>query len=186
MLLATHIKDMSFEELLGVIKPFFYLVPLFTLIILGVIAYKIWQSLAVKRMLNYMETKGLNQVDKREYLKNYLTRTSQQDLIKHLRNCPVCGKKYSLKIQKVNSRGDMTEEWNHDGCTFCHTKVYTTNEVNHLKYLAIKRTPTNSPNEKKWQKVYTKLEEYIDYYKPFIDCTPDSSDNNITIDISLH
>ncbi len=186
MLLASHIKDMNAEELFGIIKPFLFLMPLIVIIILGVVAYKIYQSLAVKRMLKYMETKGLSETDKREYLAKYLMRTSQRDLIKHKRNCPVCGKKYSLKIEKENARGDVTEEWNHDGCTFCCTKVYLKPEVNYKRYFAIKRRSTDSLKEEKWQEVFEKLEEYIEFYKPYIDCTPDSSGNKITIDISLH
>ena len=186
MLLASHVKDMNAEELFGIIKPFLFLVPLVIVIILAVIAFKIYQSLAVKRMIKYMETKGLSEADKRTYLTTFLMRASQKDLIHHERSCSVCGKKYSLKIEKENSRGDVVEEWNHDGCTHCGTKVYLKPEENHLRYFAIKRNPTNAPKEKQWQKIYNKVEGYIDYYKPYVDCTPDSSGNKITIDINFY
>ena len=185
MLLASYIKDMSIEELFEIVKPILYLLPLALVIALVVIIVKISKSFAVKRMLKVMERKGVSESDKRNYLANYLMRTSQKDLIEHNRNCPVCGKKYSLKVKGENTRGDKIEKWNHDGCTFCSTKVYLEPEVNYKRYFAIKRNATNSPKEKEWQEVFEKLEKYIDYYKPYIDCSPDISEDKITIDISL-
>ena len=185
MNLANYIQDMSAEELLGIIKPFLYLVPLIIVIIVILSIVKLIKSLAVKRMLIFMESKGVTEDQKRAYLTDFLMRTSNKDLIKHLRNCPVCGKKYSLKKRGVNARGDIIEEWNHDGCTFCNTKVYLTKEENYKKYFAIKRTQTTSPKEKKWQEIYLKLDEYIDFYKPFIDCSPETSEKNLTINIWL-
>ncbi len=191
MLLASNIKDMNFEEILSIFKPVLYLVPITIVAILVLIGIKIYKALAVKRMLSYMKQKGLDEADKRNYLKNYLTRTSNRDLIYHYRNCPVCGKKYSLKVEKVNSYGDTVEEWNNDGCTFCNTKVFLSNDAGYIKYYKISRKPTDSVNEAKWQKVYNQLEDYIDYYKPFVDTTPDntkpdsSSGDSITININI-
>ena len=185
MLLAPHIKDMNPEELFALIQPFLYLVPLAIVVIAVVVGIKIYQSLAVKRMLAYMEAQGETEANKRAYLTNYLTRTSQRDLIKHLRNCPVCGKKYSLKKEEINERGDITETWNHDGCTFCKTKVYFKEEIDHKKYFGIKRTATNSPKEDTWQSTFNKLENYIDFYHPYLDCTPDSSSNDINVTITF-
>ena len=185
MLLATKVQDMSVEELFAIIKPVLYLIPITIVIIAVIIGVKIYRSFAVKRMIAYMESVGLTESDKRNYLTNYLMRASQSDLIKHLRNCPVCGKKYSLKTQATNARGDITEDWNHDGCTFCCTKVYVEKEIQHKRYFAIKRKTTDSSKEDKWQKTFETLNGYIDFYKPYIDCTPDSFGNKITIDISL-
>ena len=185
MLLATQIKDMTPEELFSLVKPFLFLLPITIVIIAIIIGVKIYKSLAVKRMLTYMQQEGLTEADKRVYLTNYLMRASQRDLIQHVRPCPVCGKKYSLKKQETNAYGDIKEEWNHDGCTFCHTKVYLQPEVEHKKYFAIKRTTTDSTKETEWQNVFEKVENYIDFYQPYIDCTPDSSEDKITIDISF-
>lgn len=186
MLLATNIKDMNPEELFSIMGPIFYLVPLIIVIILAAIGVKIFQSLAVTRMLNYMERDGLNEEEKRNYLTNYLTHSTNSDLKKGLRQCPVCAKKYALKTKKTNSRGDMIEEWNYNGCKHCNTKVYEENEMNYKGCLAVKRTATASPKEAEWQKVFDKLTHYISYYKPYVDKTPDSSDgDNVTINITI-
>ena len=185
MLLSNKIQDMSIEELFGIIKPFLYLLPLIFVIIMAVIVVKIYKSFAVKRMLNYMDAKGYSEIDKRTYLTNYLLRASWHDLTYHKRNCPVCNKKYSLKIQTENERGDLVEKWNTDGCPYCKTKVKLSGEVNHYKYFEITRTKTNSNKEKEYQKVYEKLADYISFYKPCVDCSPDSNDS-IKVDIYLH
>ena len=81
----------------SLVKPFLFLLPITIVIIAIIIGVKIYKSLAVKRMLTYMQQEGLTEADKRVYLTNYLMRASQRDLIQHVRPCPVCGKKYSLK-----------------------------------------------------------------------------------------
>ena len=55
MLLASHIKDMSTEELFGIVKPVLSLVPLILVIILAIIVFKIYQLFAVKRMIKHIE-----------------------------------------------------------------------------------------------------------------------------------
>lgn len=186
MLLATHIKDMNSGELFSIMTPIFFLIPLVVVIIAVVMSVKYFQACAVKRMLNYMEQGGLTEESKRDYLKKYLTHATNSDLRKGLRQCPVCAMKYALKAQKANSRGDVVEEWNYNGCTHCNTKVYEENETNDKGYLAVKRTPTTSVKETEWQETFKKLTHYISYYRPYIDKTPDSSDgDNITINITI-
>lgn len=185
MFLANHIKDMSAEELFGVIKPVLYLIPLFCVIVLIFIVVRIFKSLSYKRMIRIMDATGYTESEKREYLVKYLSKTSNLDLINHTRTCPVCGKKYSLKTKSVNARGDIVEGWNNGGCPNCNTKVQLSNEIDHLRYYSVTRTKTNSPKENKYQKVFAKLEEYIGFYKPYVDCSS-IPDNNITIDVYLH
>lgn len=185
MLAATRISEMNTEELLGIVQPFLYLLPITIVAVLVFAAMKIYQSLAVSRMLMYMSQQGNTEEKKRAYLQNYLTRTSNKDLIKHLRNCPVCGKKYSLKKTVTNVRGDIREEWNHDGCPHCNTKVSTLPESHNKKYFTISRTPTTSISESKYNEVFVKLEDYIEFYQPYIDCSQNSNYGNITINLHI-
>jgi len=184
-MLLAHIKDMSPEEILSIFSPILYLVPITVVAILVFVGIKIYGMFAVQRMLSYMRGGGKSEDEKREYLKNYLMRTSNGDLIKHRRNCPVCGKKYSLKIFSVNSRGDTVESWNHDGCPHCHTKVVTLPEQDNKKYLTIERRPSSSPEESRYREVFKGLIGFIEFYQPYIDCSQGPSDDTVTVEISF-
>lgn len=185
MALLKMLKDMNIEEILAIAGPILYLIPIMIIAVIVFIIITLIKRAAVSMMFSYMNSTGIDEKSKREYLANYLTRTSTNDLINHKRNCPVCGRKYSLKIKEYNSRGDVVEKWNHNGCTFCNTKVVMLPEVDNVKYFAIERTPTTGKDESKYSETFDKLSELIEYYKPYVDCTPDPSGDNISVDISF-
>ncbi len=184
MLLATQLNEMDSGELFGLIKPILFIVPLIIVIILSVFIYKKVTKLSPKRMFAYMNTQGLSETDKREYLTKYLTKRTNSDLKKGRANCPVCGAKYQIKTRAYNERGDEIEKWNYDGCPYCHTKGDAT-QVENYRYLSIKRTPTNTPQESMYQENFEKLKKLIEFYKPYIDQTPDVSDDKISVEITF-
>ncbi|MBE5745528.1 MAG: hypothetical protein E7355_05285 [Clostridiales bacterium] len=176
MLLADKISDMSGEELFSIFKPFLFIVPLIIVIIVGVYCFKAYKKTAVKRMFMYMNTTGLAEKDKREYLAKYLQAGNQC--------CPVCAKKYSLKTEETNARGDKVEKWNYDGCPYCKTQVRR-KTVDNYAYFYLERKPTNDAKEAKYAKTFEALNKLIDFYKPYIDCTPDASDDRISVEITF-
>lgn len=177
MLLLTTIKDMSPTELLGVIKPFLYLLPLAVTAIVALLLFKLYNALRVKRMILHMSASGGSHEEKREYLKNYLMGASARDLIANKRNCPVCGKKYST------SEGGK--------CPYCNTEVRTLPATDYRSPLRVMRTPTASFKEAEYREVFEKLENYISVYEPYLDGTPDPSDSSsgtvsVNININIH
>ena len=165
---------MSFEEILQIFKPFLYLLPVAILVVVAIILCKTIKKDSVKGMLSYMKKEGLTEEVKRNYLARYLTRTSNRDLIEHQRNCPICGKKFSIKGIEKNSRGDIVDKWNFN-CPDCNTVVKLSSaDAQYRKFIEISRVATNSPNEERYQEVYATVCDYINYYRPYLDSTPDS------------
>ena len=87
-------------------------------------------------------------------------------------------------MNEYNSRGDVVEKWNTDGCPYCGTKVNRKQE-NNYEYLYLERKPTNSPQESEYQQTFNRLSTLIAFYKPYIDKTPDTSDDKISVEITF-
>ena len=187
MLLATHIKDMNFEEILGIFGPVLYLIPLVFAVLMIALIIAIINSLAPKFLDIYMNIKGISETKKREFLTKYLTRASFIDSIKGRQNCPVCGKNYSIKVKNKNERGDVVVSYADNGCPCCNTKVSTTAEENNKKYYYVTRTATKSVKELKYKTNFNKLSSYIDFYKPYADMSSGSdNDDSVRVDVYFH
>ena len=186
MLLATYIKDMNFEEILGIFAPILFLVPLAIVIFVVIpLAIKLWGKLGPTRLFLFMNLKGISETKKRNYLKSYLTRDAIFGAKKGMTYCPVCGKKYATIIKTTNARGDTTTGFS-NVCPCCNTQVLKTAEENNARYLYLQRSKTSSKKEAKYQKTFDSIKALIDFYKPYIDTTNYSDDDNIRVDVYFH
>ena len=184
-MLLAYLKDMSFEEILGIFQPITYLFGLVAVGILAFVVYKIWRKTGLKRLFAYMDEKGETEGAKREYLKKFFTNETWGELAKHKRTCCLCGKKYSLKVERENERGDVVEEWGDFHCPRCGFRVALGKKIDYLRYFELDRIPKGAKKEAKYREDFERLCNLNDFYKPFVDCSPDSPDKNITITINL-
>lgn len=183
MLLATYIKDMNFEEILAIFQPFTYLLGLVVVGVAAFLLYKLWRKTALKRLFAYMDEKGNTESNKREYLKKFFQNETNFELAHHKRTCQLCGKQYSLKVFSENERGDIVEEWGDFHCPRCGFRVALGKEKNDTRYFELDRKGAGND---RYQKDFEKLVALNAFYKPYVDTTPDSSDGDINVHITIN
>ncbi|MBO5889270.1 MAG: hypothetical protein J6Q58_03935, partial [Clostridia bacterium] len=183
-------KDMNFEEILGIFGPVLYLVPLVIAVLFIALIITLLKSLAPKFLAVYMNIKGISVEKKRAFLTKFLTHTSFLDYIRGRKICPVCGKNYATKIKSKNERGDVTVSYVDNGCPCCKTSVSTTPEENNKKYYCVTRSITTSVKEPSYKRSFDRLTSYVDFYKPYVDTSYSSSDNDgdgsVRVDVYFH
>ena len=177
---ASNLKDMSVEELFSLVKPFLFLIPLAIVIVAVVIIITAVRKSSVRRMFSYMERGGKTAKDKQKYLTDYLLRVGKDGIM-----CPVCGKEYPIKENTTNSRGDRVERFNTDGCPHCKSQVRHVLCDHNIENLIVVRRKTDSSNEGKYQQNFERLSKLIEIYTPYIDTTPDPSDDTVTVTVTF-
>lgn len=185
-MLATNLKDMNFEEILGIFKPFLYLVaPIFGITMI-VIMYRLWKRTGNARLFAFMDATVHTEVQKRDYLSKYLTNAyvgSVSEGIRRKKRCCICQKKYSTEEITHNSRGDIIKRNVNIACPVCNFNISYSNEDDSF---VLSRTPSDSSAEPKYKATFEKLSYLNDYYHPRMPETTDSDDSgdiNITINI---
>ena len=182
-MLLAYIRDMNFEEILAIFQPFVYLLGLVFVGLLAFVGYKLWRKSALKRLFLYMDERGNTEANKREYLKKFFQNQTNLELATHKHTCQLCGKKYSLKVERENERGDVVEEWGDFHCPRCGFRVALGKEENDTRYFKLDRKGAGND---RYQKDFEKLVALNDFYKPFVDCTSGGSDNDINITITIN
>ena len=185
MMLANHVSDMSPEELLSILKPFLYLIPIIVLAAIGFLVFTLFKANRAKRTLVFLDGAGGSESEKRRVLVEHLTYVSNKDLREHIRPCPVCGKRYSIKSFEVNSRGERVEKWNFNGCPYCNTRIILGRETEYKRYITIDRKPTSRDEEALYASAFNRLDGHIKSYKPYIDSTPDVNDDTVTVTVTI-
>ena len=103
MILASHIKDMNFEEILGIFSPILFLVPLVFAVLFLILLVSFVKSLAPYFAFFYMDLPGISAEKKRAFLTKHLTNATFIDSIKGRKNCPVCCRKSRESTQQRSS-----------------------------------------------------------------------------------
>ncbi|MBQ3015906.1 MAG: hypothetical protein IJD79_03910 [Clostridia bacterium] len=187
-MLANTLNTMSAEEILGIFKPFLYLLgPVFAIIVIS-LAVKLWKKTGNARLFSFMDSPAHTEDEKREYLANYFVAGmgSVGDLASKKRHCALCNKKYSMETASYNSRGDIVKRVTNDPCPNCNFKLsYGTKDGGSCGF-TLTRRPTTSPAEEKYNRAFERLSYYNDYYKPVMPETSDSGDDgNVTVTITF-
>ena len=185
MMLANHVSDMSPEELFSIVKPFLYLIPIIVVAAIGFLVFTFFKANRAKRTLAFLDGAGGLESEKRRVLTEHLTHVSNNDLRVHMRPCPVCSKRYSIKTFGVNSKGERVEKWNFNGCPYCNTRIILGRETEYKRYITIDRKPTSSNREGVYADAFNRLDGHIKFYRPYIDSTPDVTDDTVTVTVTV-